>query len=271
MDLTPYQYLAPGQSARAGHECGDGKPVQVSRDGARLTAWCHRCRESWSLRLEETQEQRLARLRAWAVGDAAVQDTPAPPEPRVTDVGQWPELARVWLHRAGLSRADIGRIGAYYHAPSDRVVLPFTGYWLARAYPDPGKPGRFPKYLAPTVRPKSLILRYGPGTGPIVLVEDALSAIKVGKVADTWALLGTRMPPAYFTEILNSGRPVLTYLDPDPPGQAAALEIRQQLRRFGVQVRNVLSERDPKLYHTEEIRRYVGCDTASTTEVPATV
>ena len=43
------------------------------------------------------------------------------------------------------------------------------------------------------------------------------------------------------------------WLDPDPPGQKAALRICKTLRSLGMQVRNIVSAKDPKLHTREEI------------------
>jgi DNA primase len=160
----------------------------------------------------------------------------------------------VWLWKAGFPEREILTRGIYFHAPSDRVVIPYPeqGFWIARAY----QKGRAPKYLAPTPKPRDLCVRFGAGD-VLVLTEDILSAMKVSRVTEAWALMGTRVSDYQITRILESSRKVLTWLDPDPPGQVGATKIRAQLRAFGVPVRNVVSTRDPKLHSAAEIKEYV--------------
>jgi hypothetical protein len=239
-------------SRRFPHYCGDGRPLQISRDGPTVRAYCHRCSLSEGWRLEESFQDRLARLQAQASGDAELGR--GFPEPRVLDMGLWPVDARVWLFKAGVTQREAEGMGWYYHERSDRVVLPFPeqDFWIARAY----QKGRVPKYLAVTPKPHGLLVKFGAGK-TIVLCEDVLSAYKVGKVTEGWALLGTKLSQDHCARLIADGRPVVTWLDPDDPGQVGATKIRAQLRAFGVPVRNVVSLRDPKLHSAAEIKGYL--------------
>ena len=257
--------LLPGQRRRAPHDCGAGAPMQVSRESNVIRAWCHRCADGGSFRIEESYAERVERLRKMAVGDVECRG-PEFPSPAIRDMDLWPPAARVWLYRAGLSRADIGALGIYYHPNSDRVVIPVgETFYQARAYPVPGREQAFPKYLGPRERPPTLIPSWG--TGPeIVLCEDLLSAIKVGQVTEAWCVLGVRLSEHMLGTILRRQAPVLTWLDPDPPGQAGARTIQSTLRRYGVPVRNIVSARDPKLHHRAEIQDYIANATSNTQE-----
>ncbi|MFN9506744.1 MAG: hypothetical protein ACK57J_19680, partial [Rubrivivax sp.] len=87
------------------------------------------------------------------------------------------------MFRAGLSRQDAGRLGAYYHEPTNRVVLLLRhDFWIARSID-----GRQPKYLSGD-RPDDLVIKWGAAPVP-TLTEDALSAYKIGKVAEGWPIL----------------------------------------------------------------------------------
>lgn len=179
------------------------------------------------------------------------------PVPRVLEVAAWPEGAKLWLYKAGLSNGDIGRLGVYYHPPSDRVVVPVydaTGevFYQARAY----QKDRFPKYLGPTPRPPRLLARWGSFVVP-TLTEDMLSAIKIGTVAEGWAVLGTRVSDHMVSELMKRKSRVNVWLDPDAAGRKGAAKICQQLRAYGLEVRDILSARDPKLHHRDEIMEYV--------------
>lgn len=252
-ELQPLVASVPDRTSRRfPHTCGEGRPLQISREGPSVRAFCHRCGLNEGWRLEESFQDRLARLTALEAGDRGIGHLP--PHPPVYPLSEWPPGARTWLFKAGLTEPEIRGRGVYWHRASDRVVIPYPeqGYWIARGY----QPGRAPKYLAPTPKPKGLCVRYGQGP-LLVLTEDILSAIKVSRVTEAWALMGTRLSDYQIAKILGDTRPVVTWLDPDSAGQAGAAKIRAQLRAFGVDVRNVISKRDPKLHSAVEIKEYI--------------
>lgn len=250
--------MKEGQRKRVNHDCGEGRTLQLSRSQDGWRAWCHRCGEGAgekppSPSLAELIE-RAARLQR---GDASIAQCNATtlPMPQVRDVSDWPNGASLWCFKAGLSRADIGRLGIYYHVPSDRVVVPVLDglggslFYQARAY----QKGRMPKYLGPSPRPPRLLARWGSSISP-TLTEDMLSAIKIGTVAEGLCLFGTHISDHIIAYLLKRGGVVNVWTDPDPAGRRAAAKIGKQLRAYGLTVRDILSTRDPKLHTRDEIK-----------------
>jgi DNA primase len=177
----------------------------------------------------------------------------------VHDVSEWPTKAALWLYKAGLGRPEIARLGAYYHPPSDRVVLPILDgsgapvFWQARA---PDK--RQPKYMAAEVDRSLLVPKWGLAACP-TLTEDILSAFKVGLVAEGWALMGTSASDALVNQLLTRNKHdnaayVNVWLDPDAPGQRAASKVCKRLQAYGLTVRNIQSPKDPKLMTLQQIK-----------------
>jgi hypothetical protein len=253
--------LEIGQKRRRPHDCGEGRTLIVNRDVGGFHAWCHRCNDKgWKPPPQETLAQKLERIARLREGDLALSGTTSAlllPVPRVLEVDQWPDAGKLWLYKAGLGRAEIGRLGIYYHEPSDRIVLPvYDGngecFFQARAY----QKDRFPKYLGPTPRPPRLMARWGSFVVP-TLTEDMLSARKIGLVAEGWAVLGTRVSDHMVSELMKRGGRVNVWLDPDPAGRKGAEKIGKQLRAYGLEVRDILSERDPKLHTRDQILEYV--------------
>lgn len=86
-----------------------------------------------------------------------------------------------------------------------------------------------------------------------VITEDLLSATKVGGIA----ALGTFANDALVTHLMRVGKPVAVWFDPDLAGQRGSGKIIKQLRAYGLAVRNVESQRDPKLHTRDQIKEYL--------------
>lgn len=259
--LAQAQQLSEGQSKRVEHVCGPGNCMVIEHTDEGWRAYCHRCSDSgFEWHPQESLQQRLDRLAKVAAVEQQLRQSPALPGPYNKEPNSWPLDARVWFYKAGLSNDEIVRLGAYWNERAQRVVLPVrdrhgrTVFWQAR---NPFADGR-PKYLSPDVERQHIVAEFGQG-GSLVLTEDFLSAYKVGRVTEAWALLGVKIPDPILARIVCSGKPVIVWLDPDwnapgRPGQAAAAKILKVLRSVGVPVRNIVSRADPKVLSTEEIR-----------------
>lgn len=253
------QQLAEGGRARVGHDCGLGDCMFVDHKPTGWSAYCNRCGDKgWMPKPLPSLAERQARKQAQAAAEQAIERDPRPPMPANFDVPSWPLAARVWLFKAGLFLSDIAELGAYYHEPSKRVVLPVTEqgkliYWQARCVQ-----GNGPKYLNPKVDKSSLLACYG-RDDVIVLTEDILSAFRVGQVSQGWSLLGTKLSTPVLARLLKEGKPVLVWLDNDlgrwgNPGQEAAAKIMRTLTNVGIVCHNVVTDKDPKLLSRAEIK-----------------
>ena len=107
-------------------------------------------------------------------------------------------------------------------------------------------------------------------TNTVVLVEDYLSAIRVGQHYDTYCLWGTKCSYEFLKELFDSYETVLVWLDNDETkeinsGQEASKKICKMVnsilsyknRKRLVplwQVVNVVTDMDPKCYSDSEIK-----------------
>jgi hypothetical protein len=245
-EFMPYaEKLRVGGSVRAKH-CNHNTTMIVSRHDNRVTAHCFRCGErGWQVE-QENLEDKLRRIAAARKVESEACSSLSLPEPRVYDLREWPRDAALWLYKSGFSPSMIRRLGAYWCPDMGRVVLPVMEdghavFWQARAI------ARKPKIISPKRRRDGLVAKYGQGD-TVVLCEDMLSAFKVGQVTEAWSLLGTVLLPHPMSELLYRGCRVIVWLDSDTPGQTAANKITKTLRAHGVDVRNVVTEHDPKKY-----------------------
>ena len=224
----------------------------VSNGDEGYSAWCFRCNDSGFIpHPAPSLSERLAKLERARNAEVRASSSVALPEPAICDPQLWPKLARLWLYKAGLSNDDIMRLGAYYHEPTGRVVLPVWRdgkpvYWQARSVD-----GRQPKYINPEIDKSHLCAKYG--SGPVIaLTEDVLSAFRVARVTEAWSLMGTAMAPGVFADLLQQGKPVVMMLDPDAGGRKATPPIVRKLALHGVPVSVAAPRRDPKYLTKEE-------------------
>lgn len=247
--------LPLGGRVRTDHDCGGGRTLTVRHDEKGLSAFCFRCNDSgWLPAAPEPLSVRLERLGRQSAADAQMQACVALPAPQVRVWDEWPAACQLWLLKAGLCRADLPKLGAYYHPPTNRVVLPVLGpsggllFWQARAVDK-----RLPKYMAPMTDKAGVIPMYG-AAQDVTLTEDLLSAYKVGLVAEGWSLLGTSISQHTLAELVKRNCRVNVWLDPDPPGRRAAKKVLAALRGAGLEARDIRSDVDPKLVHRQQIK-----------------
>jgi hypothetical protein len=90
-------------------------------------------------------------------------------------------------------------------------------------------------------------------TAPIVLVEDLISAHKVGQVATCIPLFGTNIHKPHLYYLMQAGRPVKMWLDKDQEGNVRKKALGlQALINNSVDV--VLTTSDPKEYTSTQIK-----------------
>lgn len=257
--LAQAQELALGQSAKADHVCGPGRTMRVAHELKGYRAFCFRCDDSgWYPHPELSLAEKLARAKEKdALEASAIADT-RPPMPADFQPTGWPDHARLWLYRAGLGDREIGQSGIYYCPRLDRVVLPVVqgdklAYWQARGF----ERGR-PKYINPPIDKSSITARYG-DSGKLIIVEDILSAIKVGLVARGWSILGTTISPTTAASVAAAATShgVGIWLDPDKAGRTARAKVQRSLSILGIEATIIRTERDPKHYSREEIKRII--------------
>lgn len=256
--LRAAEYLVVGQAVRVSHECGEGKCMQVSRNPKGVGYWCHRCQDKGFLPIQRPLAERIAELTAAREAEWQARMSLALPMPAEYDPQQWPDKARVWLYKAGMSNDDIMAQGFYYNERLLRVVMPIRQggelvYWQARGFDTAQS-----KYLNSPTPKDGLTVKYGMHhAGPLVLTEDNLSAWKVGRVCAAWSIMGTALPDKSLMEVVNTKRRVILMLDPDPAGQAGNASARKKLALLAVDTTIVVPPKDPKLLDRESICKLI--------------
>ena len=247
------EQLERGGKAMHKHTCGAGNKLLIENKDKGFAAWCYRCSVGGFVpHPQPSLSERIAALREQRSADIAVESDPRPPMPANFDPSTWPLEPRVWLYKSGLSNATIKAHGFYWCERIKRVVLPVLDgsklvYWQARSL-DADRV----KYINPKNASKDIFAKYG-DTGPVVVTEDILSAVKVGQVVQGWAALGTSLTPAQVMQ-LAAQREVCIWLDNDTAGIKGRARMSAALRALGVDHRIIRSDRDPKMHSLQEIK-----------------
>lgn len=250
--------LPDGGKTRLKH-CGDDKSMLVSRDGSRLHAYCFRCGLN---ECEKQGELTLAELEARHKAESkySAYKTALLPHDFTRDI---PKEGRLWLYKASVYGCLLDKYQIGYSPRLGRVILPIYDqkHTLLGTQARAVHSGQRPKYL--TSMPAPCVFYTGPLTSAAVLVEDILSAIRVGEHASAIALLGTCTPLDVFFKLIegNKHTRVLCWFDPDKAGDKAWAKLSKELALVGYAAQRVQSEKDPKLYSrryiAEILRRYL--------------
>lgn len=248
--------LRMGQRTRAEH-CGMGEPMQVSNARAGFAAYCHRCGGKGFIPHQLSLAERIAQFKDAHEADQEARLSLRLPEPRLVAPQQWPTNARVWLYKGGFSNDDIERLGFYYHERMQRVVMPVYNngrlvYWQARGFI-----ADMPKYLNPVTDRSQLVAKYGQPSRFVVLTEDILSAFKVSKVTEAWALMGTNLHDAILADLIRKDAVLLYMGDPDAGGDKGWASIVKRAQAVGLQCYDVRMSADPKRLSVSDIREHL--------------
>jgi len=163
-------------------------------------------------------------------------------------VSQLPKQAVDWLSKYQITPEEMKQF-RWCEEKSLLVLYQSEDYWQGRNFGTPS----VPKYLSEGVKP---FIKYGSDNDTLVLVEDILSAIKVGRVYSASPMLGT-MPLKSHLSHLRPYKNVICYLDRD----AAIKSVRNAAKlseMIGKTVRSVITEYDPKKYSVDDIKNIIG-------------
>jgi len=254
--LETAQELPLGHKTRIKCEdCGTSdKSLIVNHSHKAYNAYCFRCGDNPFEMKGELSLAELSKIKELNE-DAIKQRLPLSlPEDYTTEI---PLEGRLWLYSGGISESTWREYGIGYSASLRRVILPVfsnTGnliWYQCRAVVK----GQSPKYIQPSECRDTILFQsnsYGKAAERVVIVEDILSAIRVGRTNRCCSLLGTKITTAQ-TNYLSRYTSVTTWLDSDKAGVTGAYNVRKALQLL-TSVKNIVTEKDPKCYSDKEIK-----------------
>lgn len=254
---------------------GGSKSMIVERkDNGDLSAYCFRCHRSGFVRASGASYPRVASKRASdASGCAgahrsASEDEPGHPlpasraggSPKRTGpsgrVGGWesyPPLAVKWLGDARVSPVITAREGIVWDLDSQELFIPIHNNgrrvgWQARRFDEDRR-----KYDTIREDKDNFFCHYTTGSKTLVLVEDALSALRCSEICDSIGLLGVGLSPAMLSAIMaQEYTDAVVFLDGDNPQvKLAARKIANRLPFLRTKI--VETGSNPKDYSKEEL------------------
>lgn len=245
---------ALGVEVRYDHlDCGDTKKHLYIKRSPEGWLWiCHKCGES-GFQANDTLETLLKKTPTLEDVEEYVNSVALPHDFSPT----LPDSALTWLQRYGILdvEADFWNFG--YSDSLNRLVMPiFDGNrlvaWIARSLYPPSD--SIPKYIT-RGKVSEHSFRVNTYMDKIVIVEDMLSAIKVGRVAGSIAILGSYIPNKVIDFIKQDEKEVYIWLDMDKVN--AALTYTAQFTARGIHTGVVYSRLDPKEYNELEIKKWL--------------
>jgi DNA primase len=249
---------------RYAHDCPTGagrdKPLVVTRIATGWKWFCHRCGEKgikWAKGLSPKEWLKFNKARE--VREHNTVSKVKLPHGMTSHI---PAVGLAWLYQYHLSDEDISYYGIGYSNTLNRVVLPVYGedgtllYYQARNLaPKEEWDEKNPKYMNVKARTRQdIYFKVAPPerkTDEVVVVEDIISGIRVGKQYDCYSLLNAYIPDELIFRLCKDYPETILWLDPDKWDRM--LKRTRRFRSLGLNVKMVRVNQDPKYYTDEEI------------------
>jgi hypothetical protein len=249
-----------GETRRFTHDCTTkiDKRLVVTRTEKGFKWYCHGCPEH-GVKLTDSlsPEEWLVRNKKSEVEvlrDSTKDGKIYLPKDFTTNI---PPQGLAWLWEFELTDLEIKTHNIGYSPLLNRVILPVYHddklvYWQGRNI---GKiTPKNPKYIniSESGR-KGIYFKIAPHKSKnVVLVEDIISTIKVGRVTDCYGLLYAYIPDDLVLKLAVTYDTIILWLDWDKLTRMVSRVNRY--RAFGLNVKKVATLQDPKAYDTARIR-----------------
>lgn len=265
MSSLPNNWFNPdmvlGESQRHTHICSKGgdKPVVVTRTHNGWAWWCHRCRIGGNENIAgcspEITMKWLKSLRVPSKKDSRKLKLP------IDYTIDLPAPALAYCYSRGLTSTDIAKYKIGYSLYYHRLVIPiYNGkeliFWEGRNLGEVTRDN--PKYIKRKVKSwDRVIFEAGPegGTYRVVITEDIISAINVGRTTDCKAVLSTHIDDQFVFDLSKSYKEIFIWLDPDKRAKMIGLVFKY--RAYGINFKRIESDKDPKWYSDSEIKEKI--------------
>lgn len=267
--MTSRNWLETAKQLPLGHktrvdcpECGENtntNAMMVSHSSKSYNGFCFACdHKPFEMKGKQTLEE-LTELKR--INNESLQPTEGArcelPEDFTQDI---PLEGRLWLYSNGITDKHRRKYNIGYSERLRRVVMPVYDtkgdliWFQCRALVK----GQKPKYLQPSGDKGSVVFQSkterDKGTkGRVVVVEDIMSAIRVGETTLAISLLGTKADTNQINTLSRFSN-VTTWLDSDKAGRNGSKTIRQAVGLL-TNTTDIVTELDPKAYSNQQIEK----------------
>jgi len=251
--LVAAKKLPTGGRGRYPHECGSGKAMIISNGRNGYSGYCNRCHANeFEPHGRRTFKELLELRRLDREHEKLLSASVKLPHDFTLDI---PVHAMMWLFKASITPYMARQAGIGYSEYYKRIFLPVYQdgkliYFQARALHDYQEI----KYINPRVDRSNIaywVIPPGADKSRLVITEDILSAIRVGRFVPTMSALGTKLSIPLANKIMEYDH-ATTWLDPDTAGITGAQDMRRML--LAIPTSNIVTDVDPKNLTDEEIK-----------------
>jgi transcription initiation factor TFIIIB Brf1 subunit/transcription initiation factor TFIIB len=172
--------------------------------------------------------------------------------------GEIPEIAWTWLKEYALTETDIKTNNILWSEENQMLIFPLLieeelVAWHGRYFGKESKPKATTKGSLKDV----YYMKGNPSTDTIVLVEDLISAIRIGKSNNIAAMpiFGSVIKLKQLLTLHNRYKNILIWLDKNK--EAYSRKISFQARQLGINAYSIISELDPKCYNDDNIKSFL--------------
>jgi len=166
-----------------------------------------------------------------------------------------PEKAIRWIRKYGITDGEIQFYGICWNSATESLVFPMKDEGVIKLTSERyfGSNPQHPKYRTYGHKVKLHTFIVSPHhNGHLVLVEDAVSAIKVGRQASTLPLLGATVPAGVHRWASGRFKSVRVWLDMDKASRS--IVEASKLSQYIPDSRSILTDLDPKEYSDAQIK-----------------
>jgi hypothetical protein len=170
---------------------------------------------------------------------------------------QLPNEAIAYLRKYGISDNEVKEVGFLFETRRALLTVPFyDSSGGLTGFSGRGFSGSGPRYCYKGDKWGTIRLFGRAESEVLVVVEDIVSAIKVGRVYATLPCFGSDIPLEALQRAARRFERVAIWLDRDMATKASRIALKGRFLT-GKDIYAVITEEDPKVYDTSTIRRLV--------------
>lgn len=253
-----YDDLDIGVTVRLQHNTdycsGSGKPLGVTKnESGNLLYGCFRCGRAGNIRLVAFPRFQKATGEGEHTGNSYRHRVVIPGDSEV-DGKNWSPHAKLWIGKSRVKWDEVQNYGIVFSPKWGKVIIPTYHNGDLVGYQRRSVDGSDPKYSTVTKNSNAMIWESQrfPDDKSVVIVEDVLSAIVVGRQMNTVALQGVNITSTLFS-VLSKYTKFYIWLDNDN----VKVKLQQQklssrLSLLG-KVKIIKTNKDPKYLTDQEV------------------